>query len=162
MLEFLKVQENMVELDLSDSMNMVDYCLTIIAKQLPNLKTLRLRRCYLISDFGIKELASLKKLEILDVTACEKISDKGFQDGVVGNTWADWKEHMKELYLGFNAKITGHTIAMVAIRFTHLTTLDVTSSPNCMSDPSIQVVLKHLTKLRVLNITGCGQVSPIV
>lgn len=156
-LEFLRVHQNMVYLDLSDSLNLLDYCLCIIGKNMPNLKELRLKRCVMISDFGIKELANLKKLEVLDITGCEKITDKGIQEGVTGR-WADWKENMKELFIGSNAKYTEHTIGFVTIMFLRLTTLDVSTSPS-MTDRSLQLVIKHLKLLRHLNLSGCGQVG---
>lgn len=84
MSELLKIQENITSLDLSDSQNLLDHCLVIICKSMVNLRELRLRKCVMISDFGLKELISLKKLELLDVTGCEKLTDQGIQQGVVG------------------------------------------------------------------------------
>lgn len=158
-LELLKTHENMVYLDLSESLNLLDYCLSIICKNMPNLKELRLRRCVMISDFGIKELNCLKKLEVLDITGCEKLTDKGIKDGVVGSTWENWKENMKQLFIGSNTKYTEHTIGFIVTMFLGLTVLDVSSSPNCMTDHSLQLIIKHLKQLRSLNLNGCGQVS---
>lgn len=82
-LDFFKMQDTLTTLDLSDSLNLLDHCLFLICSKMSSLRVLKLRRCVMISDFGIKEVVHLKKLLCLDISGCERISDNGFHDGVV-------------------------------------------------------------------------------
>lgn len=159
MLDFLKIHSNMTVLDLSDSLNLLDYCLVIICQKMVHLRELRLKRCVMISDFGLKELAKLKKLMILDLTGCERITDKGIQKGLIGDSWSDWKENMREIYIGSNNGCSEFTLGMITGMFSHLTHLDVNSSTTCMTDYSMQLICKHLVLLRYLNLECCGQVD---
>lgn len=84
MLDFLKMHTSMTSLDLSDSLNLLDYCLFVICNKMENLRELRLRRCVMISDFGLKELAKLKKLSVLDLSGCERLTDTGMKKGLIG------------------------------------------------------------------------------
>lgn len=66
---------------------------------------------------------------------------------------------MRELFIGSNNGYSEFTLGMVTEMFTHLTTLDVSSSTNCMTDYSMQLICKHLVLLRYLNLDCCGQIS---
>lgn len=95
--------------------------------------------------FCISKRSQLKRLEI-SLTP-------------LGSSWDNWKQNMRSLSIGSNCKYTEHTIGMITGMFSHLTSLDVSSSPNCMTDYSMQLINKHLIQLRHLNLDCCGQVS---
>lgn len=123
MLDLLKVQTNLTSLDLSDSLNLLDYCLMLICSKMPKLRELKLKRCVMITDIGIREIAHLKELLVLDITGCERISDKGFLEGVKGQKWSQWKEYLEELYIGSTNGFTEYTLSMVTSMFLYLTKL---------------------------------------
>uniref|UniRef100_A0A336M0P5 CSON005795 protein n=1 Tax=Culicoides sonorensis TaxID=179676 RepID=A0A336M0P5_CULSO len=159
MLDLLKVQTNLTSLDLSDSMNLLDYCLMLICSKMPHLKQLKLKRCVMITDIGIREIVHLKNLLVLDITGCERISDKGFLEGVKGQKWCQWKEYLEELYIGSTNGFTEYTLSMVTSMFLYLTKLDVSSSGNCITDYTMQLINKNLLNLRFLNAECCGKIS---
>lgn len=125
MLDLLKIQTNLTYLDLSDSLNLLDYCLMLICSKMSHLKQLKLKRCVMITDIGIREIVHLKELLVLDITGCERISDKGFLEGVKGQKWSQWKEYLEELYIGSTNGFTEYTLSMVTSMFLYLTKLGI-------------------------------------
>ncbi|KAB7506384.1 F-box/LRR-repeat protein 2 [Armadillidium nasatum] len=61
-------QKQLVELDIGLCSRITDYAVISIADNLPNLKSLSVRRCHGITEVGMENLARLKSLEKLDIS----------------------------------------------------------------------------------------------
>ncbi|KAL7635629.1 UNVERIFIED_CONTAM: hypothetical protein RMT77_013446 [Armadillidium vulgare] len=61
-------QKQLVDLDIGLCSRITDYAVISIADNLPNLKSLSVRRCQGITEIGMENLARLKSLEKLDIS----------------------------------------------------------------------------------------------
>lgn len=158
-LTLINALENLTALDISGSLGLVDDAMSIICRRIPNLKTFKMRKCVMVTCEGIKELIRLRKLEVLDISECERIKDEGFVEGICPTQWKDWKENLKELQMGSLSTLTEYPVVKVAEHFYNLTVLDLNASSNCVSDFTMQLINRYLIKLHVLNLDGCGRIT---
>ncbi|XP_053685767.1 F-box/LRR-repeat protein 7-like [Sabethes cyaneus] len=154
-ISFLTMQPNLVHLDLSSSLGVTDEIMELITSTLPKLRTLKLRRCILITDEGIMDIVKLEHLEVLDLSNCEKISDKAMFNGVIGRKM----KKLKELYLCELPYLSDYSLIQVTLNFELIQILDLSSSPNAATDATLQYVNFYLIHLRRLILYCCTRVT---
>jgi F-box and leucine-rich repeat protein 9 len=57
-------QNSITFLDLSSSLSLTDFCLTKICSSMKDLKVLILKKCWMLTDYGVQEIEKLTKLEV--------------------------------------------------------------------------------------------------
>lgn len=152
--EFVRYQCWLTELDLSMTVRLTDPSLLEICKYLTNLKILKLRRCRAITDLSVKELYNLKNLEVLDISECDAITSDSLFSGILREP-CDMQ--ITELYVSA-LNICEMAIIRIAECLPNLTVLDLSFCKNAVTDLGIQLIFKHLIKLRVLNLEFCDKV----
>ncbi|XP_055591236.1 uncharacterized protein LOC129743276 [Uranotaenia lowii] len=148
-------QTKLTYLDLTSSTGINDACLVILVENCPLIHTLKLRRCWLISDEGVENIHTLKHLRILDISGCERISDYGINHGIVANK----RREMHEVYLALLNNLSDTTLYYMVANFTNLQVLDLDSSSNCITDCVIQYIACYLDNLKHLNLIVCTKLS---
>lgn len=123
--------------------------------KLKQLRVLKLRRCRAITDEGVKEIRHLKYLEILDLSECDAITSDGLTDGIL--TTAP-NNTLIELHLAA-LNLCELTIIRIAECFGNLSLLDLSFCKNGVTDITLQLIFRHLTRLRVLNLEFCDKVN---
>ncbi|XP_058463308.1 F-box and leucine-rich repeat protein 13-like isoform X2 [Malaya genurostris] len=154
-ISFLTSQPDLVHLDLSSSLGVTDEIMELITTSLPKLKTLKLKRCILITDEGIMDIVKLEHLEVLDLSNCEKISDRAMFHGVIGRKI----KQLKELYLCDLPSLSDYSLIQVTINFSLIRILDLSSSPNAATDATMQYINFYLIHLRKLILYCCTKVT---
>ncbi|EAT35951.1 AAEL011915-PA, partial [Aedes aegypti] len=154
-ISFLTSQPNLVHLDLSQSLGVTDEIMELITNYLPKLKTLKLRRCILITDEGIMDIVKLEHLEVLDLSNCERISDRAMFHGVIGRKI----KNLKELYLCELPSLSDYSLIQVTLNFELIEILDLSSSPNAATDATMQYINFYLVHLRQLILYCCTKVT---
>ena len=153
--DFLDKQNHITHLDLTSSLGLTDDFVLIITTKLLNLVTLKLARCFMITDRGISEISLLNKLEVLDLSHMEKLSDTGVFDGAIGRR----PKMLKELYFQNMSKLSDWTIMQVTLNCPHIKVLDLTGAENAATDSVIQYASFYLTNLEQLLFGGCEKVG---
>ncbi|XP_021706245.1 F-box/LRR-repeat protein 2-like [Aedes aegypti] len=153
-IDILRKHTNLVHLDLTSFLNLTDFALIEIADSMPLLRTLKLNGCWLLTDFGISAIGKLCKLAILDLSDCDRVTDSGFLQAIVGKDRVD----MKELYLSMLPGITENVILKICLTLANLTVLDFCGS-DCINDTSLQFVFCYLRMVRVLRLNGCVKIT---
>lgn len=150
---FVSNQHWLTELDLSLTIRLTDPSLIEICKHLNELKILKLRRCRAITDSSLKEIARLKQLRILDISECGEITSDGLFDGILKQE----NKVLVELYVSA-LNICELAIIRIAECMPNLRVLDLSYCKNGVTDLGIQLIFKHLIKLRELNLEFCDKV----
>lgn len=151
---FVRIQNQLTELDLSLSVRLTDPSLLEICQKLNQLKTLKLRRCRAITDQSIKEIRLLKHLEYLDVSECDAITSKGFIEGIASHP----NDGMIELHVSA-LNICEESVIKIAESMKNLRVLDLSFCKNAVTNLAVQMIFKHLIKLRTLSLEFCDMVS---
>lgn len=151
---FVNHQNTLVELDLSLSLRLTDPSLIEICRCLLQLRSLKLRRCRAITNQGVKEIRLLKKLECLDLSECDAITSTGFIEGVVNEE----NDRLLELHVSA-LNICELSVIKIAESLKNLMLLDLSFCRNAVTNLGIQMIFKHLTKLRTLNLEFCEMIS---
>ncbi|XP_065084001.1 F-box and leucine-rich repeat protein 13-like [Ochlerotatus camptorhynchus] len=154
-ISFLTSQPDLVHLDLTSSLGVTDEIMELITSYLPKLKTLKLRRCILITDEGIMDIVKLEHLEVLDLSNCERISDRAMFHGVIGRKM----KQLKELYLCEMPNLSDYSLIQVTLNFELIQILDLSSSPNAATDATLQYINFYLLHLRTLILYCCTKVT---
>lgn len=150
---FVQQQCELTELDLSMTVRLTDPSLIEICRCLRKLKVLRLRRCRAITDLSVKEIHQLKCLQVLDISECDAITSKGLFDGLL----REQNRTMRELYASA-LNICEMAVIRIAECLPNLLVLDFSFCKNGVTDLGIQLIFKHLTRLRALNLEFCDKV----
>ncbi|XP_062563829.1 F-box/LRR-repeat protein fbxl-1-like [Armigeres subalbatus] len=153
-IDVLRKHTNLVHLDLTSFLNLTDFALIEIADSMPLLSTLKLNGCWLLTDFGISAIRKLRKLVILDLSDCDRVTDDGFLKAIVDKDRAN----MKELHLSMLPGITENVILKICLTLANLTVLDFCGS-DCINDTSLQFVFCYLRLVRVLRLNGCVKIT---
>ncbi|XP_053685766.1 F-box/LRR-repeat protein fbxl-1-like [Sabethes cyaneus] len=153
-IDILQKHTHLVHLDLTSFLNLTDFALIAIAHSMPLLKTLKLNGCWLLTDFGIAEIQKLRKLTVLDLSDCDRVTDDGFLKAIVEQK----RINMRELYLSMLPGITESVILKICLALNNLTVLDLCGS-DCINDTSIQYVFCYLSRMQVLRLNGCVKIS---
>ncbi|XP_055531452.1 dynein regulatory complex subunit 6-like isoform X1 [Wyeomyia smithii] len=154
-IRFFSLQTQLTHLDLTGSIGLNDECLQIIITSCPLLHTLKIRRCWLISDEGVADMHTMQHLQVLDISNCERISDYGIMTGIVGKR----PRIVTELYLNLLNNLTDSTLYYMLVTFKNIQILDLDSTTNCVTDASIQYIACYLHNLKYLNVTACTQLT---
>ncbi|XP_055590692.1 uncharacterized protein LOC129742775 [Uranotaenia lowii] len=154
-ISFISTQKYLEHLDLTSSLGITDEIMDLIINCLPRLRTLKVRRCILLTDEGIMNIVKLENLEVLDLSNCEKISDKAMFNGVVGRKI----KRLKELYLCELPYLSDYTLIQVTLNFSMIQILDLSCTPNAASDPTMQYINFYLVHMRKLNLDSCNKIS---
>ena len=170
-LRSLSLQPTLRDLDISLCQRVTDASLVCIANNLPNLEILDIRRCRGVTDLGIIRLNLLRKLRVLDISECDDITAAAINDGLCRNPLKDEKEITEEAsdekyintrleVLSVNAlNIDERAIENIATTFPNLTYLDIGYCFSAVTDKSVQIIFKELTRLKTLNMSHCDKVS---
>ncbi|XP_055591237.1 uncharacterized protein LOC129743277 [Uranotaenia lowii] len=153
-IDILRKHSNVIHLDLTAFLNLTDFALIDITKSMPLLKTLKLNGCWLLTDFGISEIGKLRRLETLDLSDCDRVTDVGFVNAIVDKP----RNALKELYLSMLPGITEGMILKICIKLVYITVLDFCGS-DCVNDTSIQYIFSNLKFVRVLRLNGCVKIT---
>lgn len=145
---------SLIELDLSFSVRLTDDVVNEICNCLPNLRILRLKRCRALTDQGIKTICNLIELEILDISECVNVTG----DGIIKGVATKLNPKMKEIH--FSAlNICEKAVIKIAESFPNLLILDLSYCFNGVTELAIQMISKHLTKLRELYLDRCDKIT---
>uniref|UniRef100_A0A182J5X2 F-box domain-containing protein n=1 Tax=Anopheles atroparvus TaxID=41427 RepID=A0A182J5X2_ANOAO len=153
-IDILQCQNNIVHLDLSSFLNLTDFALIEISNSLHLLKTLKLNGCWLLTDFGVESIYKLDRLRVLDLSDCDKISDRGFMKAIVDRK----RDGMSQLFLSMLPGLTDGVILKICLTLPNLTVIDFCGS-DCMNDTSVQFLFCYLKCLRILRLNGCVKIS---
>lgn len=153
-IKFVSVQKNLQILDLSYSVRLTDLALIHICDHLMQLRQLKVRRCRALTDISIKMLSNFPFLEVLDISECEAITSAGILEGIAKSN----NQVLLELYLSA-LNISEEAIIRVAENIPNLKILDLSYCINHVDDVCVQMILKHLTNLRELNLRLCERIS---
>lgn len=74
---FIQSQPEIESLDLQESPAIEENVMIEVGKNLKNLKNLYLRKCTHVTDYCLREISKHEHLEILDITACDLVTDEG-------------------------------------------------------------------------------------
>ena len=155
----LQKQINLQVLDLTDSKGLTNSCMIEICKNMPNLKKLILNKCWQINDGGLREVNNLSKLEILNISSCDRVTDFGI-DYCLGLSLNGKKLlQIKELHLGVLPYMSVATTNQISQHYIQLELLDLSGSSNSITDTVLQMIFKHQTKLKHLNLDCCAKVK---
>ncbi|XP_065092288.1 F-box/LRR-repeat protein fbxl-1-like [Ochlerotatus camptorhynchus] len=141
-------------LDFSKSVRFTDACLHKICQYLPNLISLKLRRCRALTDLGITEIVQLKKLHVLDISECESVTGQGIIKGIASKP----NPTLLELYVSA-LNLCERSVIQIAQSFPSLRLLDLSYCFNSVSDLCLQIIFKNLIWLRHLNLDCCDKIS---
>lgn len=153
-IRFFSIQTHLTYLNLTASIGLNDECMQIIITSCPLLHTLKVRRCWLLSDEGVADMHTLQHLRVLDISSCERISDYGIMTGIITKR----PREMDELYVSLLNNLTDSTLYYIAINFRNLQILDLDSSCNGVTDEALQYIACYLHNLRNLNVVACTKV----
>lgn len=156
-IRFFTIQTELTHLDLTSSIGLNDECMQIIITSCPLLHTLKIRRCWLLSDEGVVDMHTLQHLRVLDISSCERISDFGINTYIVGKRHRE----MHEIYLSLLNNLSDSTLYYIIVTFRNLQILDLDSTANSVTDEVIQYTICYLHNLRHLNVIACTKVSEI-
>ncbi|XP_055531127.1 uncharacterized protein LOC129721996 [Wyeomyia smithii] len=147
-------QNSLQHLDFSRSVRFTDSSLHKICAHLVNLKSLKVRHCRALTDLGIKELVSLTKLQVLDISECESITGQGIINGIAS------KPNLVLLELYVSAlNLCESSAIKIAETFPSLRVLDLSYCFHSISDLCLQMIFKNLIWLRHLNLDYCDKIS---
>lgn len=153
-IHLIKVQPNLTHLDLTFSVRITDPSVMQICETMKSLKVLKLRRCRALTDVSVKMISDLTELKVLDISECDSITSAAIIDGIASKR----NEVLEELYLSA-LNICDKAITTVAENIPNLRVLDLSFCINHVDDVCVQMVLKHLTFLRELNLESCERIS---
>ncbi|XP_043786799.1 F-box/LRR-repeat protein 2-like isoform X2 [Apis laboriosa] len=140
-------------LDISFCVRITDASLLCICKNLTKLETLRIKRCRAVTDIGIKYIKLLKKLQELDISEDELLTEK---NDLIEETTR--KENMR--VLSANAlHLHEESIECITKSFPNLRQLELSYCFNGVTDKTIQMIFKELVHLQTLKISHCDEVS---
>lgn len=151
---FLQTQQNLVELDLADTLCVNDDCLACIVNSLPQLKSLNVAGCGGITNSGASFLGKLKYLENLNISRCDGITTDGLAQGIATSPNAV----LKRLYMS-NLIVCEEGIKCIARNCTELRILNVGHCVNGVTDTSVQYIVEHLPWLRELSLEDCFRLT---
>ncbi|XP_058054067.1 F-box/LRR-repeat protein 14-like [Anopheles bellator] len=154
-IDLLRAQTQLTHLDLSKSLALNDYSLIQISRSIPQLETLILNRCWMVTDYGITAIKSLVRLRHIDLTNCERITDAG----LVGGLFTHNRKNVRRLYLGLLTNMSDAALTKVSFEFCNLVVLDLGGCSNSINDLSVQYIFYHMTRLQELNLDCCAKVS---
>jgi F-box and leucine-rich repeat protein 9 len=153
-ISLIKTQPNITHLDLTFSVRITDPSLMVICENLKLLKVLKVRRCRALTDVSVKMISELPELETLDISECDLITSASILEGIASKK----NEVLKELYMSA-LNICENTIAKVTENIPNLTVLDLSFCFNHVDDVGVQLILKNLVWLRELNLDLCERIS---
>lgn len=130
--------------------------LALITQSLPNIKELNVRAANGRIK-GLKLLAGLNHLEVFRMA--NHTNNFEFEDGYHVCYEITQKPKLRTLELNSSNKICNDCCAKLTQNFPNLTVLKLTHSK--IGDTSIQLVFKHLTKLRKLCLTDCRKITDV-
>lgn len=156
-LSLLRNQPKLKILDLTDSKGVSNYCLTEICRFMPLLQKLTLSKCWQINDGGLREVNRLTNLKILDVSSCDRITDRGLLEGLV----AQGKRclNMNELRVGLLPYMSIVAVYRLSQQYSDLEVLDLSGSSNAITDEALHMIFRNQCKLKYLNLDCCAKIT---
>uniref|UniRef100_A0A8D8K2P0 Uncharacterized F-box/LRR-repeat protein C02F5.7 n=1 Tax=Culex pipiens TaxID=7175 RepID=A0A8D8K2P0_CULPI len=148
-------QSSLQHLDFSRSVRFTDSCLVKICAHLPELKSLKIRRCRALTDLGIKQIVRLRKLQVLDISECESVTGQGIIQGIASS---GPNPVLLELYVSA-LNLCESSVIKIAENFPSLRLLDLSYCFHSVSDLCLQIIFKNLIWLRHLNLDYCDKIS---
>lgn len=151
---FLQTQNNLVVLDLADTLCVNDDCMAAITQALPKLKDLNVAGCGAITNVGATMLGNLKYLKILNISRCDGITTDGLTQGIARTV----NSVLMYLYMS-HLIVCEESIKCIARNCPELRVLNVGHCVNGVTDASVQCIVENLRWLRDLSLEDCFRVT---
>ena len=152
MMQFIARSPALLHLDFGDSTVVDDRVLAQMARSCAHLRTLSLRACPHVSDFGLEDLAACRTLQRLDLSFCSHISDEGLL--AISKTMKD----LRLLAVAYCPDVTESGIEAVAFGCRRLLYMDFSYCKR-VTDRGLKALLRHCTELCYLNVRGATNLS---
>lgn len=95
----------------------------------------------------------------MEISDCDQVTDVGIYDGILSGTP---KKTLNELNLGLLQNLTETVICRLSYFYDHLSYLDLGGVSIAVTDDSLQQMIRHMRRLRKLNLDSCCKVSQII
>ncbi|XP_050090555.1 dynein regulatory complex subunit 6-like [Anopheles aquasalis] len=155
----LHTQTNtLTQLHLTRAYRLTDTCLQQICHELPALRVLRMRECRALSDQGVRELAHLRALEVLDVSYCRDITGEGLLAGLVAQSQRP-NCSLRELHIRALNHLSVHAIVELTKWLPELRLFDLGFHHQSMFEIAMQHIFRNLVRLTHLDLEHCDYVS---
>lgn len=92
----------------------------------------------------------------LEISDCDYVTDVGIMDGVLSGTP---KKDLRELNLSLLKDLGEPVVTRLSYFYENLNVLDLGAVTLAVTDNSLQMILRHMTFLRYLNVDSCCKVS---
>uniref|UniRef100_A0A8D2LZR8 F-box and leucine rich repeat protein 13 n=1 Tax=Varanus komodoensis TaxID=61221 RepID=A0A8D2LZR8_VARKO len=163
-------QCKLVKMKIQGSNRITDLSFKLMSKFWPHMKRISVADCQKITDVGLKLIASLDDIIVLNLSDCMRISDAGIKTFVDGSSGSK----IRELSLANCSYITDSAVIKIAQRYCstiyHLFALDTLgkqwkikeitiSECRQISDAGIKKFCIDLRKLEYIDFSYCHQLS---
>lgn len=91
----------------------------------------------------------------LEISDCDYVTDVGIMDGVLSGTP---KAELRELNLSLLKDLGEPVVTRLSYFYENLNVLDLGAVTLAVTDNSLQMILRHMTFLRYLNVDSCCKV----
>lgn len=154
LMEAFRHQTQMRDLDISRMEHISDRVLATIASWMPELRVLRMHFSLKITDDGVRQLAQLRKLRVLDISECALLTGQALMAGIA----AERNEHLEELNIA-QLNLCQQSIMQTVEMMPELRLLDVHDCETGVTDLTVQWICRFARKLRVLQLAHCKQIT---
>ncbi|CRL00041.1 CLUMA_CG013329, isoform A, partial [Clunio marinus] len=151
----IKNQPTLENFDLTASPSVNDIVVRLISIYMTNIKILLLKKCHNLTDHGVREISKLVHLKSLEISDCDHVTDTGIMDGVL---MENKNPHLRNLNLGLLQNLTEVVVRRLSYVLESLSHLDLGGVSVGVTDNSLQMILRHMQLLRLLNVDSCCKV----
>ncbi|KAG5667646.1 hypothetical protein PVAND_015620 [Polypedilum vanderplanki] len=156
LIPLLRKQDEIEDLNLSESPAVEEIILMEICTNLKNLKRLYLKKCSHVTDYSLVPVSKCENLVTLDISSCDLVTDEGIYNSLMVGTP---KKNLKQIYFALLSNITEAMFVRLGTKFhEQITHLDLGGSTN-LADDALQTIFNHFTKIRFLNLDSCCKIS---
>uniref|UniRef100_A0A182IMY9 Uncharacterized protein n=1 Tax=Anopheles atroparvus TaxID=41427 RepID=A0A182IMY9_ANOAO len=116
-----------------------------ICSELPRLRVLILRRCLAIGNQGVRQVAQLAQLQVLDVSYCYGINGEGILEGITSSK----NDNRRELHI-CELALSERCIIAITENLPELRLLDLSRCFRDILDLCLQYICRNLVRLKKL------------
>ncbi|KAJ7329558.1 hypothetical protein JRQ81_015732 [Phrynocephalus forsythii] len=138
----------LVKIKIEGSNRVTDLSFRLINKFWPCMKRIGVADCQKITDVGLKLIASLDDIIVLNLSDCMRISDAGIKSFVDGSS----SSRIRELILANCSYVTDNALTKIAQRCTNLIYLNICYC-QAVTDAGIEALVQ-ISSLAYINISG--------